>query len=122
MTDKTEKTSAESYRYTNRCLTCVFLNNTVNTEIYTLSLHDALPILNIWYVVLSCAAGAAVGSIAAYWIDRKSTRLNSSHSQSSYAVLCLKKKIRSGRKERRIERRPPNVSQQTKPEMLALDN
>src|SRR5437660_4115820 len=66
------------------------------TEIYTLSLHDALPIL---------AAGLIHGlfrtmsSRLATWAgeptghrDRKSTRLNSSHVAISYAVFCLKKK------------------------------
>src|SRR2546430_6980193 len=71
-----------------------FFNDTATTEIYTLSLHDALPIL----LVPGFSAGnedlafyylAAVILIAG---DRKSTRLNSSHSQISYAVFCLKKK------------------------------
>src|SRR5688572_32305489 len=80
-----------------------FFNDTATTEIYTLSLHDALPI--------SCSAhrhgpGRAHGGrrsrrraarATAGWRisatgDRKSTRLNSSHSQISYAVFCLKKK------------------------------
>src|SRR2546430_17473272 len=84
-----------------------FFNDTATTEIYTLSLHDALPI---------CPAAAAAGtqagrprhaeapaclrwpraslrpSAAVRTRDRKSTRLNSSHSQISYAVFCLKKK------------------------------
>src|SRR5260221_6123478 len=70
-----------------------FFNDTATTEIYTLSLHDALPI---------CAGGAADGHRSAYALkplrvkckrDRKSTRLNSSHTVISYAVFCLKKKI-----------------------------
>src|SRR3712207_8173122 len=92
----------------------IFFNDTATTEIYTLSLHDALPI---------CAAvpsgastgefeatelrdggepylGKAVtqavqnvnGEIAGAIKDRKSTRLNSSHANISYAVFCLKKK------------------------------
>src|SRR2546430_9009534 len=68
-----------------------FFNDTATTEIYTLSLHDALPISGTWNF------GAAVtqpvftaGKIRSK--DRKSTRLNSSHSQISYAVFCLKKK------------------------------
>src|SRR2546430_9828674 len=90
-----------------------FFNDTATTEIYTLSLHDALPIC----VAMFCAgwagvfaadwlrtfAGAGFGAAAtacsggfASWLfsrglDRKSTRLNSSHSQISYAVFCLKK-------------------------------
>src|SRR2546427_3031653 len=73
-----------------------FFNDTATTEIYTLSLHDALPIS----IALSLMLGAAVlmASIAYSFQhyfehqDRKSTRLNSSHSQISYAVFCLKKK------------------------------
>src|SRR2546430_7322325 len=88
-----------------------FFNDTATTEIYTLSLHDALPIS-----LLALAAGMVMAAPAAEaritrveidatrsqsptfggytWpgVDRKSTRLNSSHSQISYAVFCLKKK------------------------------
>src|SRR3712207_8581660 len=92
-----------------------FFNDTATTEIYTLSLHDALPI---------CRRAAPIGSrswtrirkdistpgkvgrgrrgrgfrpAARVWAaggggDRKSTRLNSSHANISYAVFCLKKK------------------------------
>src|SRR2546427_8670219 len=70
-----------------------FFNDTATTEIYTLSLHDALPIS------LSAGSMAAPGlgsqsprGWSKRWGDRKSTRLNSSHSQISYAVFCLKKK------------------------------
>src|SRR5688572_31602313 len=94
-----------------------FFNDTATTEIYTLSLHDALP---IWRGAGPDAVGgsadvrevcrlhrrrpqgrqgdgtglAAHGSSDAdgQAADRKSTRLNSSHSQISYAVFCLKKK------------------------------
>src|SRR5258708_19614960 len=72
-----------------------FFNDTATTEIYTLSLHDALPIFS----PTMCARTA---SLACYWacpaastgkrLDRKSTRLNSSHQIISYAVFCLKKK------------------------------
>src|SRR5215204_7034208 len=66
-----------------------FFNDTATTEIYTLSLHDALPIPdrgrahqgNPWAEVPLHEVG-----------DRKSTRLNSSHTVISYAVFCLKKK------------------------------
>src|SRR2546427_5179210 len=75
-----------------------FFNDTATTEIYTLSLHDALPIYDAdhgrtvgrsdgWTVKPSFRA--IVGTKLR---DRKSTRLNSSHSQISYAVFCLKKK------------------------------
>src|SRR2546429_5065198 len=68
-----------------------FFNDTATTEIYTLSLHDALPICR----------GQATGVARAPTrlpagrgpqLDRKSTRLNSSHGYISYAVFCLKKK------------------------------
>src|SRR2546430_10272049 len=78
-----------------------FFNDTATTEIYTLSLHDALPIsdgvafeqgacLGIPGITAHRAVHAA-GPVAGR-TDRKSTRLNSSHSQNSYAVFCLKKK------------------------------
>src|SRR2546430_3027680 len=78
------------------CVVFFFFNDTATTEIYTLSLHDALPIC------AAALAGAAMAKaqtaappkakITSSVIDRKSTRLNSSHSQISYAVFCLKKK------------------------------
>src|SRR2546430_4090255 len=81
---------------------CFFFNDTATTEIYTLSLHDALPISLLaetsvpWYRLLYVySAGHTerlVELVARSLRDRKSTRLNSSHSQISYAVLCLKKK------------------------------
>src|SRR2546427_1939636 len=90
-----------------------FFNDTATTEIYTLSLHDALPIFIAPFTPgsvtdimarsvsdrLAAAFGQPVvvenrpgagGTIGTG--DRKSTRLNSSHSQISYAVFCLKKK------------------------------
>src|SRR3712207_7544762 len=87
---------------------CFFFNDTATTEIYTLSLHDALPIFE--------GAGGGVGlggergrdpgeerqsalvqpgdpgGVVQPAADRKSTRLNSSHANISYAVFCLKKK------------------------------
>src|SRR5258707_7093370 len=72
-----------------------FFNDTATTEIYTLSLHDALPILVAPDSVVAAAAIASkVGctSVGELEIDRKSTRLNSSHANISYAVFCLKKK------------------------------
>src|SRR6266511_3445019 len=72
-----------------------FFNDTATTEIYTLSLRDALPIsaeLGAWSLLLALLVGVPVGTIAAVRQDRKSTRLNSSHVKISYAVLCLKKK------------------------------
>src|SRR5687768_18181657 len=75
-----------------------FFNDTATTEIYTLSLHDALPISRASFrfgdagldlfldLALDRRAGRPEG------LDRKSTRLNSSHGYISYAVFCLKKK------------------------------
>src|SRR2546430_5016972 len=83
-----------------------FFNDTATTEIYTLSLHDALPIspyLQHWQLPNLFILGGSTfpqnasanptPTILAF-VDRKSTRLNSSHSQISYAVFCLKKKKR----------------------------
>src|SRR2546430_12246554 len=77
-----------------------FFNDTATTEIYTLSLHDALPISRRYRSTRGGSAGfrdrrrraRADPLPAARGSDRKSTRLNSSHSQISYAVFCLKKK------------------------------
>src|SRR2546430_15468630 len=90
------------------CPIFFFFNDTATTEIYTLSLHDALPIsfseamdpLTITTASLRVTGpgGTAVTGTVGYDVpskiatDRKSTRLNSSHSQISYAVFCLKKK------------------------------
>src|SRR2546427_8948456 len=87
-----------------------FFNDTATTEIYTLSLHDALPISCSNVVPTSLTTAASRFGLSPAWSmpatesdiwrrvtrcatrDRKSTRLNSSHSQISYAVFCLKKK------------------------------
>src|SRR3989442_7669701 len=91
------------------CSFFFFFNDTATTEIYTLSLHDALP---IYRRRRACPAGPGgfpgrgqrfvesaaplVGEVGAFVVDfirdRKSTRLNSSHVRISYAVFCLKKK------------------------------
>src|SRR2546430_3994998 len=71
-----------------------FFNDTATTEIYTLSLHDALPISH-GKSLEAAPAGVHPDRAAGgdrHYRDRKSTRLNSSHSQISYAVFCLKKK------------------------------
>src|SRR5256885_8178023 len=73
-----------------------FFNDTATTEIYTLSLHDALPIYQVRHLRLQ-RFGSDVhmhGQPVAKTGDRKSTRLNSSHLVISYAVFCLKKKRR----------------------------
>src|SRR3712207_9492803 len=90
---------------------CIFFNDTATTEIYTLALHDALPIWP-WRPGLGFRRASRLpgtrGRIADAWGDlrcgganedtgrgdRKSTRLNSSHANISYAVFCLKKKTR----------------------------
>src|SRR2546430_12869606 len=83
-----------------------FFNDTATTEIYPLSLHDALPIFaDAGHAasadIAECdtqapgvrpAAGGGGDRGLPRGRDRKSTRLNSSHSQISYAVFCLKKK------------------------------
>src|SRR3712207_9281991 len=89
-----------------------FFNDTATTEIYTLSLHDALPIfapqqhrlellldapkfgLVLVVAVLLDREHLGIGEVAGVdaHLDRKSTRLNSSHANISYAVFCLKKK------------------------------
>src|SRR3712207_8903396 len=88
-----------------------FFNDTATTEIYTLSLHDALPIFLFWSALMPAPRDAAtverVGALVTTTLlplddiarqekvctrDRKSTRLNSSHANISYAVFCLKKK------------------------------
>src|SRR3712207_8771938 len=101
------------------CYVFFFFNDTATTEIYTLSLHDALPISYRDNLELICdpevqvvhicapndvhapAALAALAEgkhvvcekpLATSAADRKSTRLNSSHANISYAVFCLKKK------------------------------
>src|SRR5258708_9390780 len=77
-----------------------FFNDTATTEIYTLSLHDALPIFRERGCRLSGQEPSGPPSRTAtdrvpVRLDRKSTRLNSSHQIISYAVFCLKKKNRN---------------------------
>src|SRR5205809_6010568 len=77
-----------------------FFYDTATPEIYTLSLHDALPILSAELInlisrvldlaIVQLQQARAIGKGG----DRKSTRLNSSHGYISYAVFCLKKKKR----------------------------
>src|SRR3712207_9338780 len=90
-----------------------FFNDTATTEIYTLSLHDALPICSpteeepMKYALLIYDTDEAWAGLSdderdalmSEYVavrqadgDRKSTRLNSSHANISYAVFCLKKK------------------------------
>src|SRR5947209_17120095 len=71
-----------------------FFNDTATTEIYTLSLHDALPIFRPASRAgrPALAVSETPAARAGRRRDRKSTRLNSSHANISYAVFCLKKK------------------------------
>src|SRR5208283_5964958 len=69
-----------------------FFNDTATTEIYTLSLHDALPTYPSLLGVARSRELARQLAEQACRADRKSTRLNSSHITISYAVFCLKKK------------------------------
>src|SRR6266853_1802484 len=73
------------------CIFLFFFNDTATTEIYTLSLHDALPISDAHAAGAKHLEDAVVPQPPQFVGDRKSTRLNSSHSQISYAVFCLKK-------------------------------
>src|SRR2546429_9972672 len=78
-----------------------FFNDTATTEIYTLSLHDALPICFASTALSPCSDDRNRSNEPRFprteqpsrlILDRKSTRLNSSHGYISYAVFCLKKK------------------------------
>src|SRR5256885_4940694 len=82
-----------------------FFNDTATTEIYTLSLHDALPICIGARGHEACVRQIELAREARDQVqaqrgdgDRKSTRLNSSHLVISYAVFCLKKKKGGHRK------------------------
>src|SRR5690349_24939069 len=77
-----------------------FFNDTATTEVYTLSLHDALPISGAQIIRRPGMPFQEPATFVSFgvgllqpWRDRKSTRLNSSHVEISYAVFCLKKKI-----------------------------
>src|SRR2546422_6149360 len=93
-----------------------FFNDTATTEIYTLSLHDALPISKCSRRKTREVSGTIAPSVTCRrnWrtaagsslanTDRKSTRLNSSHGYISYAVFCLKKKKKKSTATRTRER------------------
>src|SRR5436190_10614939 len=96
-------------------LSCFFFNHTATTEIYTLSLHDALPISRKTRVRCAFTVFSLIPSrwaicllaMPAVTRDRKSTRLNSSHTVISYAVFCLKKKKPEQRKDVRLQYQRP---------------
>src|SRR5438552_9688813 len=78
-------------------------NTTASTEIYTLSLHDALPICvraRLPHPHRARQFSARGHHLRPQHLDRKSTRLNSSHQIISYAVFCLKKKSNAGETDR----------------------
>src|ERR1022692_5200504 len=82
------------------CLCFFFFNYTATTEIYTLSLHDALP---IWNLSRPTQLGPAIHDQALSQeparSDRKSTRLKSSHLVISYAAFSFKKKKKNGQRQ-----------------------
>src|SRR6266508_6253524 len=80
-----------------------FFNDTATTEIYTLSLHDALPIARHGDFGYPCVVKPAREGSS----DRKSTRLNSSHVAISYAVFCLKKKKKNSEASHREKQKKP---------------
>src|SRR5207253_10394645 len=88
--------------------TFFFLTHPATTEIYTLSLHDALPISgrqrdeqrrDVVILAVTVHGHDGGGRFAVDKADRKSTRLNSSHVAISYAVFCLKKKKKNKHKQ-----------------------
>ena len=112
------------------CKTCFvhffsfFFNDTATTEIYTLSLHDALPISLPNVYILRCRelfrwlprrllirpklqpfenTLCNLVTSSRITVDRKSTRLNSSHANISYAVFCLKKKKNNIKKKKKTK-------------------
>src|SRR5207249_9087235 len=100
-----------------------FFTDTTATEIYTLSLHDALPIYDVHARELQALGGVQREEVDAigrdldavrrgqrHALDRKSTRLNSSHVSISYAVFCLKKKKTSSHYYMRKNRCPLHSS------------
>src|SRR5438874_13143381 len=106
-------------RHTSHSAVLLFIHAPPTTEIYTLSLHDALPISDCRWrsnlgvkpatredtedtEIKSVIAGSVENrlDLRVLGVDRKSTRLNSSHVEISYAVFCLKKKKKNKRNNR----------------------
>src|SRR6476659_7818013 len=94
-----------------------FFTDTATTEIYTLSLHDALPISPRTNArALSTARAPIAASPRSTLVsagDRKSTRLNSSHLGISYAVFCLKKKKKTQQKSKPKKKNKQNEKKKT---------
>src|SRR5579872_7536895 len=87
-----------------------FFNDTATTEIYTLSLHDALPISP---PRKRSAPWTSRPLTAPSTRDRKSTRLNSSHVRISYAVFCLKKKKKKHTSQFQMRKKKTKETQNT---------
>src|SRR5207249_7196010 len=104
-----------------------FLSDSARPDIYTLSLHDALPISRPAVEALGATAIAGDVTDPAAWAraaggvrDRKSTRLNSSHVSISYAVFCLKKKKNTHSSRRTIRKQTSsNLSTTQRPSRYA---
>src|SRR2546422_7810782 len=100
-----------------------FFNDTATTEIYTLSLHDALPICSRERRTGCGPATVRSPALVPRLLrgvrpgDRKSTRLNSSHGYISYAVFCLKKKKKEQKNttNKNTTNATNHISPQTKP-------
>src|ERR1039457_7550156 len=97
-------------------MSCFFFNDTATTEIYTLSLHDALPISKLEGA--QCQSCDRAEARHHRLSDRKSTRLNSSHLVISYAVFCLKKR----QHHHGVARPPHPPSGSARHEAAAADN
>src|SRR5437868_9791381 len=87
----------------------VFFTPTTPPSIYTLSLHDALPIYQADRLTKGTPEDSPFAMPlkkfpATFSEDRKSTRLNSSHVSTSYAVFCLKKKMEPNNADNNIPR------------------
>src|SRR5690349_22796352 len=98
-----------------------FFNDPATTEIYTLSLHDALPIFRPKPVASGLEPGLPLrfqcvtdprlmAAVREHGKDRKSTRLNSSHVEISYAVFCLKKKKKRRRTYTTLRNTPTHLN------------
>src|SRR5471032_1841947 len=99
----TAATAWYSYsRTTFYCSCFFFFNDTATTEIYTLSLHDALPICRRCLGGQHLVVARPLQRVTQR--DRKSTRLNSSHITISYAVFCLKKKTKKKYNSRVVDK------------------
>src|SRR5690348_18076477 len=106
-------------RPTIRLAMMFFFNDTATTAIYTLSLHDALPISHRRTTRRRAPSSVQLRidttSERPSGTDRKSTRLNSSHPSISYAVFCLKKKTK------RQNRTQPADTKRLSPSQTRLD-